>query len=55
MDAYDLLPVNNFQYGKHPDTHKIDSQVWTNGSRRAFPISAGTVRMRAPRPPMAIT
>ena len=25
MDAYDLLPVHNFQYGKHPDTPKIDS------------------------------
>ena len=25
MDAYDLLPVHNFQYGKHPDTTKIAS------------------------------
>ena len=28
MDDHDLLPVNNFQYGKHPDTFKIDSTVW---------------------------
>ena len=27
MDAYDLLPVHNYQYGKHKDTHKIDSKV----------------------------
>ena len=27
MDAYDLLPVHNFQYGKHPDTHKIASHT----------------------------
>ncbi len=29
MDAYDLLPVHNFKFGKHPDTHKIDSKVMT--------------------------
>ncbi len=28
MDSYDLLPVHNFQYGSHPETHKIDSTVW---------------------------
>ena len=28
MDAYDLLPVHNFQYGKHADTPKIASYVW---------------------------
>ncbi|NMB77328.1 MAG: aldehyde:ferredoxin oxidoreductase [Myxococcales bacterium] len=28
MDAYDLLPVHNFQYGNHPDTPKINSKVW---------------------------
>ncbi len=27
MDAYDLLPVHNFKFGKHPDTPKIDSSV----------------------------
>ena len=28
MDAYDLLPVHNFQYGNHPDTKNIASGVW---------------------------
>ncbi len=28
MDAYDLLPVHNFQYGAHPDTKKIASWEW---------------------------
>ena len=28
MDAYDLLPTHNFQYGSHPDTHRIASNVW---------------------------
>ncbi len=28
MDAYDLLPVHNFQYGKHKDIDKIRSTVW---------------------------
>jgi aldehyde:ferredoxin oxidoreductase len=28
MDHFDLLPVHNFRYGSHPDTHKIDSSVW---------------------------
>ena len=28
MDAYDLLPVHNFQFGKHPDIDKIASTVW---------------------------
>jgi aldehyde:ferredoxin oxidoreductase len=28
MDAYDLLPVNNFQYGNHPDVKNIASWVW---------------------------
>ena len=28
MDAYDLLPVHNFQYGKHKDIDKIHSTVW---------------------------
>ena len=26
MDDYDLLPVHNFKFGSHPDTHKIDSK-----------------------------
>lgn len=28
MDEYDLLPVMNYQYGQHPDTHKIRSTVF---------------------------
>jgi len=28
MDAYDLLPTKNFQYGSHPDTPKIGKKVW---------------------------
>ena len=28
IDKYDLLPVHNFQYGSHPDTHKIASTVF---------------------------
>lgn len=28
MDAYDLLPVHNFQYGKHSGSPNIDSNVW---------------------------
>lgn len=27
MDAYDLLPVHNYKFGCHPDTHKIDSKI----------------------------
>ncbi len=27
MDAYDLLPVMNYKFGKHEDTHKIDSKM----------------------------
>jgi aldehyde:ferredoxin oxidoreductase len=37
MDAYDLLPVNNFQYGKHPDTPKIDSTVWDKRFTQGIP------------------
>lgn len=28
MDAYDLLPVNNFKYGSHPDAFKIHSEIY---------------------------
>ncbi len=28
MDNYDLLPVNNYKFGAHPDSPKIDSEVW---------------------------
>jgi aldehyde:ferredoxin oxidoreductase len=37
MDAYDLLPVHNFQYGKHADTVKIDSQVWDKRFTQGIP------------------
>ncbi len=37
MDAYDLLPVHNFQYGKHADTAKIDSQVWDRRFTQGIP------------------
>jgi len=28
MDHFDLLPINNFRYGAHPEHDKIDSTVW---------------------------
>ena len=28
MNDYDLLPVHNFKFGSHPDSPKINSQVW---------------------------
>ena len=28
MDQYDLLPVHNYKFGSHPDTHKIASTVF---------------------------
>jgi len=28
MDDYDLLPVKNFQYGSHPETPKINGEIW---------------------------
>ena len=28
MSDYDLLPVNNFKYGSHPDAQKINSIFW---------------------------
>jgi aldehyde:ferredoxin oxidoreductase len=28
MNDYDLLPVNNFKYGSHPDAYKIHGDVW---------------------------
>ncbi len=27
MNAYDLLPVTNYRFGSHPETHKIDSKI----------------------------
>ncbi len=28
MNDYDLLPVYNYQYGSHPEAHKISKEVW---------------------------
>ena len=30
MNKFDLLPVENFRYGTHPDAHKIGGEVWKN-------------------------
>lgn len=37
MDHFDLLPVHNFRYGSHPDTHKIDSKVWKEAFTQGLP------------------
>ncbi|MBK7214852.1 MAG: aldehyde:ferredoxin oxidoreductase [Bacteroidales bacterium] len=37
MDDYDLLPVNNFKFGKHPDTHKINGEVWKSYFTQGVP------------------
>jgi aldehyde:ferredoxin oxidoreductase len=37
MDAYDLIPVHNFQYGKYADTFKIDSSVWDERFTQGIP------------------
>ena len=37
MDHFDLLPVHNFRYGSHPDTHKIDSHVWMERFTQGVP------------------
>ena len=37
MDDYDLLPVHNFRFGAHPDTHKIDSTVWEQWFTQGLP------------------
>jgi len=37
MDHFDLLPVHNFRYGSHPDTHKIDSKVWIEKFTQGVP------------------
>jgi aldehyde:ferredoxin oxidoreductase len=37
MDEFDLLPVHNFQYGKHKDTHKISSDVWMKRFQQGIP------------------
>lgn len=37
MDHFDLLPVHNFRYGAHPETHKIDSSVWKSKFTQGLP------------------
>jgi aldehyde:ferredoxin oxidoreductase len=37
MDHFDLLPVHNFRYGSHPDTHKIDSHIWMERFTQGMP------------------
>jgi aldehyde:ferredoxin oxidoreductase len=37
MDDYDLLPVHNFKFGNHPDTHKVDSKVLINKFTQGMP------------------
>jgi aldehyde:ferredoxin oxidoreductase len=37
MNDYDLLPVHNFRYGSHPETHKIDSKVWEQWFTQGMP------------------
>jgi aldehyde:ferredoxin oxidoreductase len=37
MDHFDLLPVHNFRFGSHPDTHKIDSKVWIEKFTQGVP------------------
>ncbi len=37
MDHFDLLPVKNFQFGSHPDTHLIDSNVWKQNFTQGLP------------------
>jgi aldehyde:ferredoxin oxidoreductase len=37
MDNFDLLPVHNYRYGSHPDSSKIDAEVWTNLFTQGLP------------------
>lgn len=37
MNDHDLLPVMNFQYGSHPDSYKIDSNVWKRNFTQGVP------------------
>jgi aldehyde:ferredoxin oxidoreductase len=37
MDDYDLLPVMNFRYGAHPDTHLINGAVWEQAFTQNLP------------------
>ncbi len=37
MDDYDLLPVHNFKFGSHPDTPKINGDVWEARMTQGLP------------------
>ena len=37
MDHFDLLPVHNFRYGSHLDTHNIDSHIWMERFTQGVP------------------
>jgi aldehyde:ferredoxin oxidoreductase len=37
MDDYDLLPVHNFRYGSHPDSPKINGDVWEQRFTQGLP------------------
>lgn len=37
MNDYDLLPTHNFQYGSHPDSGKIHSNVWKSYFTQGMP------------------
>ena len=37
MDDYDLLPVHNFRFGSHPDTPRINSEVWEGRFTQGLP------------------
>ena len=40
MDDYDLLPVHNYRFGKHPDTPRSPRTSSRRSSRRAWPTAA---------------
>jgi aldehyde:ferredoxin oxidoreductase len=37
MNDHDLLPVNNYKFGSHPDAWKIDSSVWKRNFTQNIP------------------
>ena len=37
MDDYDLLPVHNFKYGSHPETTRINGDVWEERYTQGLP------------------
>ncbi len=37
MNDYDLLPVNNYKYGSHPDADKIHSEIWKTRFTQGIP------------------